>query len=337
MAESTPCLYVLDVGHGNSAVLCDTEGTIVIDSGTGNSLYLFLKYEQITTIDLLLISHADEDHLGGLIAILASEKFDVKKVRVNSDALKETKIWDDLLYTLNKMQRDGDLDFEVSLTETFDGRYNHGRIDIQVVAPSRYLAGKSPGSSDRKGRRITSNSISSVIRLLLDGQPVVLLPSDIDKTGLANILENSTDISAPLVSFPHHGGKPGPGDIIEYTKVFCKAVKPSNIIFSIGRNKYENPRPDIVSTINEILPEASILCTQLSKHCAVTIESSHEGHLTDTFAHGKEKGICCAGTIVIDMSNDSIQIQPDRKSHANFVSKIPQNPICLEETITAKK
>ena len=93
MVKSTPRLYVLDVGHGSSAVLCDTKGTIVIDSGKGSSLYLFLKQEQIDTIDLLLISHADEDHLGGLMAILTSEKFDVKKVRVNSDALKGTKIW----------------------------------------------------------------------------------------------------------------------------------------------------------------------------------------------------------------------------------------------------
>lgn len=332
MVRSRPCLYILDVGHGSSAVLCDTEGTIVIDSGTGNSLYLFLKCEQITTIDLLLISHADEDHIGGLIAILASEKFDVKKVRVNSDALKETKIWEDLLYTLDKMHGDGHLDFEVSLTETFDGSYNHGRIDIQVVAPSRYLAGKSPGSSDRKGRKITSNSISSVIRLLLEGQPVVLLPSDIDTTGLANILEKSIDISAPLASFPHHGGKHGTANIIEYTKIFCEAVKPDGIIFSIGRNKHENPQPDVVSTIKEILPDASILCTQLSKHCTVTIESNYEDHLTDTFAHGKEKGICCAGTIVIDMSNDSIQIRPDRESHASFISEMAQTPMCLVET-----
>ncbi len=170
-----------------------------------------------------------------------------------------------------------------------------------------------------------------MIRLLLDGQPVVLLPSDIDLTGLANILENSIDINAPLVGFPHHGGKPGSDDMIDSTKVFCEAVKPNNIIFSIGRNKHENPQRDIVSTIKEVLPGASILCTQLSKHCAVTIESNYEDHLTDTFAHGKEKGICCAGTIVIDMSNDSIQMQPDRESHANFVNKIPQNPICLKE------
>ncbi len=331
MAKSTPCLYVLDVGHGNSTILCDTEGTIVIDSGTGSSLYLFLKQEQVTTIDLFLISHADEDHLGGLIAILASEEFDVKKVRVNSDALKESKIWDDLLYTLNKMQCDGDLDFEVSLTETFDGSYNYGRIDVQVVAPSRYLAGKSPGSCDRKGRRITSNSISAVIRLLFDGQSIALLPGDIDITGLANILENSINISAPLVSFPHHGGKPGFGDMIEYTKVFCEAVKPNNIIFSIGRNKHKNPQPDIVSTVKEMLPDVSILCTQLSKHCAAAIKTSHEEHLTDVFAHGKEKGHCCAGTIVVSMSKDGIQLEPYRESHTQFIQEVVENPLCLQE------
>ena len=81
-----------------------------------------------------------------------------------------------------------------------------------------------------------------------------------------------------------------------------------------------------------MLPEASILCTQLSKHCAATIESNYEDHLTDTFARGKEKGICCAGTIVINMSNDNIQIQPDRESHAICISEIAKNPICLEET-----
>ena len=328
MTISSRCLFILDVGHGSCAVLCDTEGTVVIDSGRGNSLYLFLKHEQISTIDLLLISHADEDHLGGLITILACEEFDVKKVRVNSDALKDTGIWNDLMYTMDKMQRDGDLDFEVSLTESFDGRYNCGCVEIQVVAPSRYLAGRSPGSSDRKGRRITSNTISAVIRLLLGGRPVALLPSDIDSTGLANILENDIDISAPIASFPHHGGKHGSADIIDYTKTFCEAVEPKTIVFSIGRNKHDNPQPDIVSTIKEVLPGTSIFCTQLSKHCAATIESSYEDHLTDTFAHGKEKGMCCAGTIVVNMSNDGVQIQPDKNDHAIFIGEVAQNPLC---------
>lgn len=331
MARPTPCLYILDVGHGSSAVLCDTKGTIVIDSGKGNSLLLFLKQEQITAIDLVLISHADEDHLGGLVGILASEEFDIKEVRVNSDALKDTKIWEDVLYTLDKMHRNGDLIFEVSLTETFDGRYNHGLIDLQVVAPSRYLAGRSPGSSDHKGRKIKTNSISAVIRLLFNEQPIVLLASDVDRTGLANVLENDIDISAPLVSFPHHGGKPGYGDIIEYTKTFCEAVKPDSVIFSIGRNKLKNPQPALVSTIKEILPDVSILCTQVSKHCAAAVKTSGGEHLTDVFAQGKENGHCCAGTIVVSISKEGIQLEPYRKSHTKFIQEAVENPLCLQE------
>lgn len=331
MRKSTPCLYFLDVGHGNSAVLRDTEGTVVIDAGRGSSLYLFLKHEGITTIDLILISHADEDHISGLMVVLGSGEFEFKKVRLNSDAMKGTKLWDDLLYTLDEMKRDGTIDFEVSLTETYDGSYNHGLVDIQIAAPSAYLAGKSPGSKDRKGRKISTNSMSAVIRLLFEGQSVALLSGDIDKTGLENILDNAVDISASLLSFPHHGGKPGPANLIEFATTFCKLVQPNSIIFSIGRNKFSNPHPDIIATVKEVLPDVSIACTQLSKHCAEAINSNEDAHLADTFAHGREKGICCAGTIIIDMSNDEIQVRPARESHRDFISQNISHPICQKE------
>ncbi len=80
------------------------------------------------------------------------------------------------------------------------------------------------------------------------------------------------------------------------------------------------------------LDRRTMFCTQLSKHCAATINSSYEDHLADAFACGKEKGVCCAGTIVIDMSNSSIQMQPNRERHMIFIGKIVQSPICLKET-----
>ena len=133
------------------------------------------------------------------------------------------------------------------------------------------------------------------------------------------------------MSFPHHGGRPGSADIREYTKNFCEAVTPDGIIFSIGRDKHKNPQPAIVSTIREILPDTFILCTQISKHCAVTIESTYEKHLADAFAHGREKGHCCAGTIVVEISKGRLRIQPQRDSHEEFIKEIVQNPICFEE------
>ena len=38
MSRQTPRLFILDVGHGNSAVLVDTEGIVVIDAGPRTAL-----------------------------------------------------------------------------------------------------------------------------------------------------------------------------------------------------------------------------------------------------------------------------------------------------------
>jgi len=65
-----PNFYIVDVKHGNSAVLIDTDGVVVIDAGNGSKLLEFLSNRQITTIDVLILSHADGDHIGGVMALL---------------------------------------------------------------------------------------------------------------------------------------------------------------------------------------------------------------------------------------------------------------------------
>ncbi len=59
-----PSLTVLDVGHGNATVLIDTAGVVVIDAGKGGIILDFLKRLGIRQVDILLISHADDDHVG---------------------------------------------------------------------------------------------------------------------------------------------------------------------------------------------------------------------------------------------------------------------------------
>ena len=80
-------LAILDVGHGNSAILIDSEGVVVIDTGLGSSLLEYLEESGVTTIDAVLISHADEDHIGGLVQLLSSSKFRVRSVRLNTGAV----------------------------------------------------------------------------------------------------------------------------------------------------------------------------------------------------------------------------------------------------------
>src|SRR5882724_1692654 len=109
-------LTILDVGHGNCAVIIDPDGTAIIDAGPGTALLEYLRERGVTNIHAILLSHTDADHIKGLIGLLASTDFKIHRIRVNSDALKTSVLWDDLLYELDKQQRRGTIEFHPTLT-----------------------------------------------------------------------------------------------------------------------------------------------------------------------------------------------------------------------------
>jgi competence protein ComEC len=195
--------YVLDVGHGNSAVLIDSDGVIVIDTGPKTALLKFLLDNNIHKIDVLLLSYADRDHIAGVIALLASGQIQFGRVYMNSDATKNSQIWNILIYTLWDAHKKGLLYFEPSFIPHLNGKLNRGEVAIEVLAPNQYIG---PGSRDRQGRKL--NSIGTVIRLSYKGRPLALLPGDIDQVELENLLEDNADLAAWLMVYPPQGGKP---------------------------------------------------------------------------------------------------------------------------------
>ena len=78
----------------------DGSHTTVLDAGMGSTLLDHLRSEAITHIDLVLISHADADHLAGLIGVLVSTDITVGEVHLNSDALRDTEFWLELRHAL---------------------------------------------------------------------------------------------------------------------------------------------------------------------------------------------------------------------------------------------
>jgi competence protein ComEC len=326
MAAPRPSLATLDVGHGNSTVLIDTRGVVVIDTGSGSALLQYLEDCQIQTIDVILLSHADEDHIGALAQLLACGRFKIGRARLNTDSKKGSQVWDDLLYELSQLQRTGQCDFEVSLVENVTGEFDQGEIHIEILAPSRYIAGKGPGSTDRQGRVITSNSVSAVVRLVRNGQPIVLLPGDLDSTGLANLIEANANLVAPVLVFPHHGGRSG-SDLAAYACALCNLVAPKAVIFSIGRGRYGTPQPEIVAEIRRRLANVRVACTQLSEHCANVLPEGERKHLSVAFSRGKELGKCCAGTILINLDG-SAAILPTQPDHLAFIASFAQTALC---------
>ena len=73
-ANSMTVLY-LDVGKADCTVLTDGAHTVLIDcaeADDGETLLSVLKENRISQIDLLLVTHFDKDHIGGVPEVLSS-------------------------------------------------------------------------------------------------------------------------------------------------------------------------------------------------------------------------------------------------------------------------
>ncbi|MEG2563915.1 MAG: DNA internalization-related competence protein ComEC/Rec2 [Bacilli bacterium] len=80
-------VYILDVGQGDSILVKSQAKTMLIDTSKnkGKDIVLFLKSLKITTLDYLVITHGDLDHIGGSKEILNSIR--VKEIIYNLGSL----------------------------------------------------------------------------------------------------------------------------------------------------------------------------------------------------------------------------------------------------------
>jgi competence protein ComEC len=321
-------IAIIDVGHGNSTVIATNGGTVVIDTGRGSALLEFLTQERITKIDHLILSHADQDHIGALAQVLATEKITIGTIHLNTDSAKKSQAWKDLAYELQQNYYRGKIQFKTSLTVGDTGQLNIPGVVFEILAPNQYLSMLGPGSVDRQGRPITSNTISAVIRVLRSEKPIALLLGDLDSTGLDNLRKPRVSATSPVLIFPHHGGLSGGTSLTRFVRNILKTFKPSTIVFSIGRFGYSNPDPEVIAAIRHISPNCRVICTQLSQHCTARLPACDSKHLTEFFSQGREKGLCCGGTIIIDLNRPN-QLFPSTKAHRGFIKANIPTGLCF--------
>ena len=330
-----PELIVLDVGHGNCAVLRDTDAVIVIDCPwPGTTLVQTLEALDINEIDHMFISHADVDHAGGLPTLL--KKIHIHHVHINPDASKRGQRWEEIRTALAEHKKLG-LKVHRALGTEVSKEINSGQVEIEILAPSLEEGLSGASGVDRKRRKLESNSVSAVIGLIHNSHRAVLLPGDLDEIGLDNLLMDQEDIEASILIFPHHGGSANSNDNYNFARKLCSLVKPKLVIFSMergrlfGKDHSENPRDDIMKGVIAAIPDAHIMCTQLSSKCAAKIPDSDFSHLSNLPALGFESDSCCGGTIIIRVDGKQTTYLPLLSSHRAFISN-PDNvptPICL--------
>jgi beta-lactamase superfamily II metal-dependent hydrolase len=326
-------LTVLDVGHGSCVLLNSESELTVIDTGAGATLPEYLRSMGRTNLRRVLISHADRDHVGALVGLLADDLFTVREILLNGDAFKGTELWTSLNYELDAQDRAAMTSVEMGVRE--GQSFTSGPFEVEILAPRLRLVGLGAGSHDREGRRLESNSLSVVCRVSMDGRPLALIPGDLDETGLTHLLDQTPapDLTAPFLVFPHHGGHVSRASNAEsntrFAEVFTQLVKPTTIVFSIGRGQHGTPRSEIINGIRSVAPNVNILCTQLSRLCAVQpIKPGNDTHMLTAVARGRDSGASCAGTITVNLDQGEWRVRPDREAHQAFISANALTALC---------
>ena len=226
-------LRVLDVGQGDALLLTTPAGhTILVDGGpdagrTLGHLGHYLPFWQ-RRIDLLVLTHPHEDHLGGLVEVPA--RYEIGQVL-------ETP------YTLtNPLETAwlGELQTQrVPTTAAVRGMTVEvePELALHVLAPDRDLL---------RGTHSDINNSSVVLRLVYQ-QVSMLLAGDIESESGARLLAEASataPLDATVLKVPHHGSASGLSDPL------LAAIHPQLALVSVGAdNPYGHPAPATLAAL----------------------------------------------------------------------------------------
>lgn len=215
-------VHFLDVGQGDATLITCDGHAMLIDAGDdtkGTAIQNYLKKQKIKSLDYLILTHPDADHIGGAPVIIT--KFEIAKVFV-SNFEKDNSTYRKLIQALD----DNNLK---SSTPAVKSKYSLGTAEFTILAPNDTYE--------------TPND-SSIALLLKNGKNSFLFTGDAETTAEMDILANGIDISADVYKVGHHGSRSST------SQRFFKAVKPDYAVISCGEgNSYGHPHAETLNTL----------------------------------------------------------------------------------------
>lgn len=209
-----PTMVVLDVGQGDAILLQDPSGQAVLIDGGPDPLLLdrALRRHGVKRLDLVVVTHGDLDHVGGIVGLVSSGRV--------------AEVWVPMF-----MEESG------LLSEAIDAAESRGvpvlrvgaglvrstqSIHIEVLGPRRRYQGENDGS----------------VTMLVSAERSALLGGDIEAVAQVELAEISPDV----LVVPHHGS--GTTDLGWLGRVVGTLA-----VLSYGENRYGHPHPDVLAVL----------------------------------------------------------------------------------------
>lgn len=243
-------LTAIDVGQGDSLLVCFPDGKLMLVDGGGvlsfgnrkkprmdigeDVVSAYLWRRSIRKLDVIVMTHAHDDHAAGLPALIAN--FHPTELWIG--AVADSDAWAAVEATSRARK--------IPIVTMQAGRkidLGGARVDI-VSPPADYVPGKSPKNDDSLAMRITY------------GERSLLLTGDMEKPMELRALAEDELLRADILKVGHHGSN------TSSIEPFLGAVAPMFAIISDGfENSFRHPHPLVLERLSQ--HHAAILRTDV--------------------------------------------------------------------------
>ncbi|WCK53506.1 DNA internalization-related competence protein ComEC/Rec2 [Aneurinibacillus sp. Ricciae_BoGa-3] len=253
----------LDVGQGDTVVIETPKEVVVIDSGglasivedwkqvrdpylpAKNVLIPFLLYRGIDAIDLLVMTHGDADHVGGVPYLL--RHMPVRRILENGMTAK-TELEKEIVKTITE--------YHLPVSIAREG---------QVIADSTdnhwSILNPPYGKAELDGD--SSKNDNSVVLLLNAFGRRFLFTGDLERNGEERLLTEGDGVGkVDVLKVGHHGSRSSTN------QQWLDRLQPNVSVVSVGRkNRYGHPAPEVIQR----LVKTGSLAIRTDEHGAVMV------------------------------------------------------------------
>lgn len=220
-------LHFIDVGQGDSIFISFPEDeNLLIDTGSpsgGPQLSRYLTSLGIKKINHLILTHSDDDHIGGIFNVLSTVEVDY--FYDNGFSNFRSSFYPDYVRLIRQ-----DLS-KYRILQAGEALL-FKNITIQVLSPLLPPTGN-------------SNNDSIVLRIM-HGEINILLTGDLGHIGERRLIDTGTELGGQILKVGHHGERDA------CSQDFLDHVRPEVAIISVGSdNIYARPHPEIVSRLEQ--------------------------------------------------------------------------------------
>lgn len=221
----------LDVGQGDSIVVQTPGGhTLIVDAGRRMDtddmgrrvLVPFLRTQGINRVDALLLTHSDEDHIGGAVSVL--QRMAVSRLLLSAEIPVSTSLYHHVLETARQKG--------TALVNLARGQ----TLNFQDGVTAELLNPPTVG--------IPSPNNASLVLRMRYGTTSLLLTGDAEEGAERDMTAACPDLHADILKLGHHGSR------TSTTEQFLQAVHPQAAIVSVGANNiFGHPNPQVLERL----------------------------------------------------------------------------------------